>query len=79
VSPPPQRPGVRPRRRRPEPPGSPPGDRLRGLAVDVAIVVAAFLVTTALAAALGAANLGTAASFGQIAFGLALAYVLLRR
>jgi hypothetical protein len=79
VSPPPHRAGARRQPRRPEAPGSPPGDRLRGLAVDLAIVVAAFLVTTAVAAALGAANLGTAASFGQIAFGLALAYVLLRR
>ncbi|MDP9400662.1 MAG: hypothetical protein M3P39_06895 [Actinomycetota bacterium] len=49
------------------------------LLVDLAIVVAAFAVTTAVAAALGAANLGTAATFGQIAFGVAVVWVLLRR
>ena len=66
----PQRGAARPRRR---------GGRGRGLAADLGIVAAAFLVTTAVAAALGAANLGTAATFGQIAFALALVYVLLRR
>jgi hypothetical protein len=51
----------------------------RGLLVDVTIVLGAFLVVTALAELLGAANLGTAATFGQIAFGAALVYVMLRR
>jgi len=46
---------------------------------DLAILVGAFAAATGLAAALGAANFGTALSFGQIAFALALAYVLLRR
>ncbi len=46
---------------------------------DLAILVAAFAAGSALAAALGAVNLGTALSFGQIAFALALAWVLLRR
>lgn len=46
---------------------------------DLAILVGAFAAGSALAAALGAANLGTALSFGQIAFALALAWVLLRR
>jgi hypothetical protein len=46
---------------------------------DVAILVGAFAAGSAIAAALGAANLGTALSFGQIAFALALAWVLLRR
>ena len=38
-----------------------------------------FALASALAGALGAANLGTALSFGQIAFALCLVYVLLRR
>ena len=46
---------------------------------DLAIVVAAFVVAAAAAGALGAANLGTALSFGQIAFALALVAVLLKR
>jgi hypothetical protein len=46
---------------------------------DLAILVGAFAAATAIAAALGAANFGTALSFGQIAFALALAWVLLRR
>ena len=36
-------------------------------------------VVTAIAALLGAANLGTAATFGQIAFAAALVWVLLKR
>ena len=35
---------------------------------DTAISLAVFVVVTALAAALGAADLGTAATFGQLAF-----------
>ena len=42
-------------------------------------LVALFLAVTGLAELLGAANLGTAAAFGQIAFLLGLVYVLLRR
>ena len=41
-----------------------------GFAADLGIVVAA---------ALGAANLGTALTFGQIAFAVALVWVLLKR
>jgi hypothetical protein len=41
-------------------------------------LIAVFLAVTALAELLGAANLGTAATFGQIAFMLGLAYVLVR-
>lgn len=52
---------------------------MRGLAVETAGLVALFAAVTALASALGAANLGTAAGFGQIAFVLGLVYVLLRR
>jgi hypothetical protein len=46
---------------------------------DLAILVGAFAGASALAAALGAANFGTALSFGQIGFALALTWVLLRR
>ena len=46
---------------------------------DLAILVGAFAVASAVAAALGAANFGTALSFGQIGFAIALAWVLLRR
>lgn len=50
-----------------------------GLAGDLLLVLAAFAAVTGLAALLGAANLGTALSFGQMGFGAALVYVLLRR
>ena len=46
---------------------------------DLTVLVAVFAGATALAEALGAPNLGTAASFGQLAFMLALAAILLRR
>ncbi len=48
-------------------------------AVDLALMVAAFAVATLAAELAGAANLGTALSFGQIAFVLAAVFVLLRR
>jgi hypothetical protein len=43
------------------------------------IMLGAFVAATALAALLGAANFGTALTFGQIAFAGALVYVLLKR
>ncbi len=46
---------------------------------DLAVLVAAFAAATALAAAFGAANLGTALAFGQMGFAAALVWVLLRR
>ena len=46
---------------------------------DLAIVLGAFVLASAVAGVLGAANLGTALSFGQIGFATALVYVLLRR
>ena len=48
------------------------------MARDLGIIVGAFLLATAVAAAFGAANFGTALSFGQIGFALALVWVLLR-
>jgi ABC-type methionine transport system permease subunit len=46
---------------------------------DLTILVVTFVAVTALASAFGAANLGTAASFGQIAFAAALVYAMIRR
>ena len=46
---------------------------------DLALMLGVFALATALAAGLGAANFGTALAFGQIAFALALVFVLLRR
>lgn len=51
----------------------------RGLVLDLALMTAAFVVATLVAEAAGAANLGTALSFGQIAFALAAVFVIVRR
>jgi hypothetical protein len=51
----------------------------RPFAANLAIVVAAFAGATLVAELAGAANLGTAMSFGQIGFAIALVYVLVRR
>jgi hypothetical protein len=48
------------------------------MARQLALILAAFLLATAIAAALGAANFGTALAFGQIGFLAALVWVLLR-
>jgi hypothetical protein len=45
---------------------------------DLALLTVVFAVVTAVASLLGAANLGTAASFGQGAFVLALTGLLVR-
>jgi hypothetical protein len=47
--------------------------------LDVVIMLAAFVLASALAGALGAVNLGTALTFGQIAFALAAVLVIARR
>lgn len=52
---------------------------MSAVARDAAIVVAAFVVATGLAALLGATNLGTALTFGQIAFMAAVVVVAVRR
>jgi hypothetical protein len=46
---------------------------------DLATVLGAFAAATALAAAFGAVNFGTALAFGQIGFAATLVWVLLRR
>jgi hypothetical protein len=50
-----------------------------GFAVDLGIVILAAIVGTLVAALLGAANFGTALTFGQIAFAIALVWVMLKR
>jgi len=49
------------------------------VAGDLLLIFGAFVLASAIAGALGAANLGTALSFGQIGLALAVVYVLLRR
>jgi hypothetical protein len=49
------------------------------MARDLLTMFGAFVLASALAGALGAPNLGTALSFGQIAFAVAVVYVLLKR
>jgi hypothetical protein len=49
------------------------------VARDLLIIFGAFVLASAIAGALGAPNLGTALSFGQIAFAASAVYVLLKR
>lgn len=51
----------------------------RAALIDLALIVGAFVAATVVAELAGAANLGTAMSFGQIALALAAVYVVLRR
>jgi hypothetical protein len=46
---------------------------------ELLALLAVFAAVTAIAALLGAANFGTALTFGQIAFAGALVWVLLKR
>jgi hypothetical protein len=46
---------------------------------ELLALLAVFALVTAIAALLGAANFGTALTFGQIAFAGALVWVLLKR
>jgi hypothetical protein len=52
---------------------------VRRTASDLAIVLGAFALASALAGAFGAANFGTALAFGQIASTAALVWILLGR
>jgi len=61
----------------PEPQATLP--RRRTVLVDLAIMIGAFVVASVVAELAGAANLGTALSFGQIAFALTAFYVFMRR
>jgi hypothetical protein len=49
------------------------------MARDLLIIVGAFVLASAVAGALGAANLGTALAFGQIALAVSVVYVMLKR
>jgi len=51
----------------------------RRTALDLAIVLGAFALGSAVAAALGAANFGTALAFGQMGFAAGLIWILLQR
>jgi hypothetical protein len=46
---------------------------------NLATMFGAFVLASALAAALGAANLGTAMSYGQMGFAAATVFVMLKR
>lgn len=46
---------------------------------DLLLIFGAFALASALAGALGAANLGTALAFGQIGFAISLVYVMVKR
>jgi hypothetical protein len=46
---------------------------------DLLLLVGSFVVGTAIAGALGAANFGTALTFGTIAFAAVLVWILLTR
>jgi len=49
------------------------------MARDLAMIFGAFILASAIAGALGAANLGTALAFGQIALAATVVYVMLKR
>jgi hypothetical protein len=46
---------------------------------DLLTIVGAFVLASAVAGALGAANFGTALAFGQIALAVTVVYVMLKR
>jgi hypothetical protein len=46
--------------------------------VDVVRLLAVFALATAIAAALGAANFGTALTFGELAFAVTLVWTIVR-
>lgn len=46
---------------------------------DLLTILGAFVLASALAGALGAANLGTALAFGQMALAATVVFVLLKR
>jgi hypothetical protein len=54
------------------------GEKLPRTATDLVLLAAAFALATIVAELAGAANLGTAMTFGVLAFAAALIFVLLR-
>jgi hypothetical protein len=63
----------------PRRPAHEPAGKRSHVAGDLLLIFGAFVLASALAGALGAANLGTALSFGQIGLAMMVVYVLLRR
>lgn len=51
---------------------------MKTIVLPAAALLLLFVVVTAIASAAGAVNLGTAATFGQVAFGIGLVVFLLR-
>jgi hypothetical protein len=51
----------------------------RRLLIDVLLILGAFVLATLVAEAAGAANLGTAMTFGQIGVALAVLYIVMKR
>ncbi len=49
------------------------------MARDLLLIASSFILASALAGALGAVNLGTALTFGQIAVAGTVVYLMLRR
>jgi hypothetical protein len=65
-----------------EPAGAPPPRtpaKRSSIGRDLLLMFGAFVLASAIAGALGAPNLGTALSFGQIAVALTVVYLMLRR
>ncbi len=52
---------------------------MRSVLVQIAVLMFVLAAATGIAEAAGAANLGTALGFGQIAFAIALVAVLVKR
>ena len=52
---------------------------MKGWQGDLLIMLGALVAATLLALLFGAINTGTALAFGQIAFGIAVIYVIVRR
>lgn len=52
---------------------------MRSALIDISIALTAFTAAAALAGVLGAANLGTALGFGQIAFAAAVIWLIAQR
>jgi hypothetical protein len=52
---------------------------MKGWKIELAIMFGAFFAATLLALLFGAINTGTALFFGQIAFAIAVMYVIVRR
>jgi hypothetical protein len=49
------------------------------MARNLLLIIGAFVLASALAGALGAANLGTALAFGQIGLAITTVYVIVKR